>query len=175
MKKDVAKYSTTIDLEHDERPAIITANGEVIEINVKAYEKKQPKDKTMVYFDSNQPYNRTFTKAWLLLQTQTSDLEFKVAYKMSLLAKAYTNSLEPLSPDSTVREVASYLSIDKNKVTNIVDKLFKLGVIGKFEVYDRFETHHNYWIFNPYLSFNGKTIKRDVQTLFDNTYYAKVS
>lgn len=165
-------YTTTINVEHNEKVAKINEDGEVIILGVNKYDRKQPKDRTMMFFESNQPYSRTFTKAWLLLETQTTALEFKVVYKMSLLARAYTNSLEPLSPDSTVRDISEHLSIDKNKVTSIIDKLFKLGVIGKFEVYDRFETHHNYWVFNPYLSFNGKTIKRDVQTLFDNTYYA---
>lgn len=170
-------YTPTIRLKDNERllDKVNLETGEVTTIPHYSFEKKSPKDKSMDFCNFNQSYQRSFTKAWLLLETQTSDVELKVAHKLALLAKAYTNSLEPMSPDSTLKEISDYLdNIGINSVSKIIDKLFKLGVIGKFEVYDRFESHQIYWIFNPYLSFNGKTIKRDVKTLFDNTYYAKI-
>lgn len=169
-------YEKTIKLKHHEKAAKINLEtGEVLE--VKAYEKKErsPKDPTMNYFISGQSYSRFFTKAWQLLETQTTDTEFKVAYKMSMMAHAFTNSLEPLRPESTLKELSEFFNVDRRKINDVIEKLFKLGVIGKFQVYDRFENHHNYWVFNPYLSFNGKVIKKDVQGLFDNTHYAYIT
>jgi hypothetical protein len=165
-------YQTIVNLNHDESVVIVNQQDGTMRDHNTFKVKKQPKDKTMEYFEHDKPYQRTFTRAWILLVSQTTNIEFKVAYKMSLMAKAYTNSLEPLRPDSTIKEVASTFNIDRGIVTKVIDKLFKLGVIGKFEVYDRYEHHQNFWLFNPYLSFNGKTIKRDVKSLFSNTFYA---
>jgi predicted transcriptional regulator len=169
-------YEKVIKLKHNERAAKIDLDtGEVAEVAVHNREKKQPKDPSMNFFISTESYSRFFTKAWQLLETQTTDTEFKVAYKMSMMAHAYTNSLEPLRPESTMKELSEFFNVDRRKIQNIIEKLFKLGVIGKFQVYDRFENHHNYWVFNPYLSFNGKIIKKDVQSLFNNTHYAALS
>jgi hypothetical protein len=157
----MADYTYIQSLKHYEKPAKVderTGETTVLNVSTKA---KQPKDKTMMYFPKELgPWGRTQTKAWDLLETQTTDLEFKVAFKMARLAKAYTNSLEPLNPSATIKEILEFIPVGKNDINKVIDKLFKLGVIGKFEVYDRREHHHNYWIFNPYLHFNGKSIKK---------------
>ena len=128
----------------------------------------------MSKFDLMKTYHRRSSSAWDLLETQTSVKEYAVADKLARLATAYDSSLIPLSPESTTTEITEILNVDRRIVVKTIDKLFKLGVIGKFEVYDRFEIRHNYWVFNPYLSFNGSYIKKDVKTLFDNTHYAMV-
>lgn len=166
-------YTRTLELQHNEVPAIV--NVETGEFNtLEPPKQKIPKDSKVMYFKHDQPFQRRFYKAWDLLETQTTELEYKAAEKMSRMAQAYTNSLAPLCPESTVREIAETLKIDKNKVTKVVDKLFKLGVIAKFEVYERYEQHHNYWILNPYLVYNGRTIPKDVAGLFEGTWYANL-
>jgi len=163
-----------IRYNHNEVPAVINLDTGEIKEFVGVGVKKEMRDKTMEYFRSSQPYQRFFTNAWVLLRTQTNNLEYSVAQQLGQRAKAYTNSLEPIKPESTMVYLSTELNIDRRKVFAIVDKLFKLGVIGKFEVYDRFDVHHDYWVFNPYLSFNGIGIKKDVVTLFDRTYYANL-
>jgi hypothetical protein len=166
-------YEKTIKLSHKEIAAKVNIEtGDITTFETK--QKHQPRDKSMDYFESDQPYKRQFYKAWELLETQTSALEFRVAEKLGRIAAVYTNSLAPLSPESTKVELSEALGIDRSMVEKTIDKLFKLGVIGKFEVYDRLEKHHKFWLFNPYLSFNGKVIKRDVKTLFDKTFYANI-
>ena len=166
-------YTKTLEMQHNEVPAIV--NIETGEVKTfEAPTQRIPKDHAIQYFKHDEPYQRTFTRAWELLETQTTDLEFKAAQKMARLAKAFTNSMEPISPDSTVREIGEALHIDYRKVTKIVEKLFKLGVIAKFEVYEQDSEHHKYWIFNPYLSFNGMTIPKKVSTMFDKTWYANL-
>src|SRR5690554_6503281 len=128
------KYEVTVKLNHNEVPARLNKEtGEVIPVNSNA--PKVPKDKSMEFFKTGQSYTQVFTKAWNLLETQTTDLEFKVAYKLALKAKAYTNSLEPLSPESSLRDISAELKVSHNSIKSVFDKLFKLGVIGKFEVY----------------------------------------
>lgn len=164
-------YTASVPLNHDE--ALLKKNirtGVITDLSVK----RVSNNKTLVNYKTHDIFQRRYPKAWDLLETQTTDKELAVAYKLANKAQAYTNSLQPLRPESTITELSEELNVNRNIVGKIVDKLFKLGVIGKFEVYDRHETHHNYWIFNPYLSFNGNVIKHDLYPLFQNTYYAKV-
>jgi hypothetical protein len=169
-------YVANLKLKHNEKlmSKVNVDTGEITDLKDSLVKRKRSpmKDKTMEYFDSDQPFHRHFTLAWKLLETQTSTIEYYIASKLGNRAEAYTNCLLPLSPESTAKSIAEELKIDVRSVSKAIDKLFKLGVIGKFEVYDRHEKHHNYWLFNPYLSFNGKGIKKDVATLFDRTTYA---
>jgi predicted transcriptional regulator len=178
--KNKSLYETTIELASNEAPAKINKEtGAITEIIPKQalvarMAQKVPKDPTMKYFKEVTAWQRVSTKAWELLRTQTTEKECFVAFKLGLLAHAYTNSLEPITPNSTITDIAEYLGENRNTIAKIIDKLFRLGVIGKFEVYTINETYQNYWIFNPYLSFNGKIIKKEVDSLFRNTYYANV-
>lgn len=168
MKK---AYSVELQLAHDEIPGIInTRTGMVQEIK-RAARKHTGKTKT---FDLFPVFTRTNTAAWVLLESQTNDKEYAVATKLAMRAKAYTNSLQPLSPEMTISSLAEDLGANRNTISKIIDKLFKLGVIGKFEVYEKHEIHKKYWLFNPYLSFNGKSINKDLVSLFDGTFYAKM-
>lgn len=119
-------------------------------------------------------FQRTNTIAWRLLKDMLSKRELNVAFKLGLMAKAYTNSLQPLNDATTAVKIAEELEENRNTVMKDIDKLFKLGVIAKFEVYEKNEVHKKYWVFNPYLMFNGKDIQKDVPTLFDGTYFAQM-
>ena len=170
-----ADYTTNVGLRHNEVPvAKNQETGEIRDLVPKDKKVKEPKDKSKEYFVSSQSYQRHFTHAWNLLETQTTQLEYMAAEKLGRMAQAYTNSLEPLTPESTQRELSEHLKIGIHSVSKVIDKLFKLGVIAKFEVYNRNEQFQSYWIFNPYLSFNGITIKKSVSQLFSKTYYALV-
>lgn len=163
-------YEKTVKLRDNETlQKVNIETGEIVDLP----SSPEPRN-GMLKFDLMSSYSRRNTKAWVLLASQTNDKEYIVANKLADMARAYTSSLIPLTPDSTVSEMYSILGEDRRKISGIIDKLFRLGVIGKFEVYDKNELHHNYWIFNPYLSFNGKVIKSDVATLFSGTFYAFV-
>lgn len=167
MKKH---YRKEIELYHYEVPAALDkASGEVREI--KDHVNRNP---TIHYHNSSESFQKTFTKAWRLLETQTTDKEFAVANKLAYRAKAFTNSLRPLNDDSTIMEIANELNSDRRTIMKVIDKLFKLGVIGKFEVYNANVEYTKYWIFNPYLSFNGKVIDEGIAKLFSGTTYAKL-
>jgi DNA-binding MarR family transcriptional regulator len=167
-------YERTIKLNHNEVPARVNLETGNIEVVKDPLRITNNTDSTLEKFDLFQVFQRVNTAAWELLSTQVKANELAVAMKLALRAKAYTNSLEPLNPDTSMRSIAEQLKVEKNTIAKIIDKLFKLGVIGKFEVYNDKQEHTKFWVFNPYLTFNGKHIKKDVRTLFDNTYFAKV-
>ena len=170
-------YQKKLTLKEDEIPAIINARtGEVVPKPVPGIFKIHvPDDNNMLPFKLMTKFSRFQKIAWEMLETQVSDRELGIALKLALRAKAFTNSLEPLHPDLTTTLLAEELNANRNTILKVIDKLFKLGVIGKFEVYEAGEKHQKYWVFNPYLAFNGKAIKRDVVTLFDKTTYALIS
>jgi hypothetical protein len=131
-----------------------------------------------VKFKPNGLFQKQYTAAWMLLDSQTNDREFLVAVRLGMKARAFTNSLVPLGPDSTMNYLSKVLNVDRRYIGPIIDKLLKLGVIGVFKIAEpttKTETMiNNYWVFNPYLSFNGVAVNREVKTLFDNTFYAKI-
>lgn len=163
-------YTSTLTLKHHETPAIIDRRtGEIKPVNADV---KPPNG--MLKFKLMDSFQRYNTKAWSLLDSQTSDVEFKAATRLGIMAQAYTNSLIPLNDEITERELAEELSINRRNTKRVIQKLFKLGVIAKFEISEVDKGWTKYWVFNPYLSFNGKVIPKKVVTLFDNTYYAKM-
>lgn len=165
-------YTANLKLKDNEAPAVVNLETGVITQAKFEHVKEQPKDKTMKYFDIDEPFSRTFTKSWKLLETQTTVREFAVAMKLANRARAYTNDLRPLNADSSLREIAEELNENKDAISKIIEKLFKLGVIASFEVSEHNEHYQKYWVFNPYLSFNGKVIKKGLEDLFSNTTYA---
>ena len=163
-------YYRTIKLNHNQIPAILDKEtGEV-----KPLEGKSKKN-GMAPFDLMDSYHRMNSSAWELLATQTTKNEYAVAHRMAIMARQGNNSIVPLNDDSTNVELSQALSTDKETVRKYIDKLFKLGVIAKFEIYEHDAQYKKYWIFNPYLSFNGAYIHKDVSSLFANTTYAKIS
>ena len=164
-------YTQEIKLNHDDVAATINRRtGEVNEVKGPG-KVTNPNQKK---FDLFPTFTRFNTAAWVLLETQTTDKELAVANKLAMRAKAYTNSLQPLKPEMTISLLAEDLGVDRRYIRKMITKLFKLGVIGKFEVYEVHEVHKKYWLFNPYLSFNGKNISKDLISLFDGTTYAKM-
>lgn len=168
-------YETKIKLYHHQQAAIV----DHLTGDVELVKSKQPVDNHLEYHNKGEVFKKVYPKAWALLETQTTDVEFRVAYKLGMMAKAYTNSLAPLRPELTNTILSEELGVHRKKVRQILDKLLKLGVIAKFEVGEQVSEQASeikkYWIFNPYLSFNGKLINKDISRLFANTFYAKMA
>lgn len=161
-------YSVTVGLNHDEVAARVNSNsGEVIIIG----KGRVPEGKEIVSIGK---FSRCHTEAWIYLERHLSTLEFAVANRMALMAGAYTNSLRPLNDESTIFELTNKLGIGKNKVISVTKKLFDLGVFAKFDIKEVDVDYKKYWIFNPYLSFNGRFIDMSMKNLFKNTLPAKV-
>jgi hypothetical protein len=163
-------YKIEFKLKHDEVPAKINARtGEVKQLTKKA--NNIPDDSE--FFQKESSFKKEYVNAWKFLSKYLTDKEYVVAHTLGTLAKANTNSLEPLNDQTTINDLMKVLNVSKNLITPILNKLFLLGVYGKFEISIPEKPYTRYWIFNPYLSFSGKLIKSDIPRLFDLTYCAK--
>lgn len=162
-------YNAKITLKDYEKIAKVDARTGQIEFP------KEGGNPDMMRHDRKMIFKKFYPENWQLLKTQTTDKEFLVAFALGLRAKAYTNSLEPLGPATTASVLAEMLGEDRRTIYKKIDKLLKLGVLGTFCVYDINGNKEEYWLFNPYLSFNGRVISKDIAELFERTIYAKNS
>lgn len=163
-------YKQEIKLQNNEVAAKVnTETGEINIVNKKI--NNIPKGKEV--FEPSAIFKKDYSNSWRFLRTHLGALEYKCAHTLALMAKANTNSLEPLNDDTTIPELMEVLNVSKNKVKPILKKLWEFGVYGKFEVKDADKPYTKFWIFNPYLSFSGKLINSDIANLFKGTHCAK--
>lgn len=164
-------YEYNLRLKHTEVPAIIDSNtGEVRKVNTF----RNSKSDHFEYMNVNTPFNKTFSEGWSYLADVLTGNQLKIAVLMSNSVKPVTNSLVPLSDDISFRKLAEHFGVSKTTVKADLDKLFKEGVFAKFELYEDKYKHTRYWVFNPYLSYNGRGIHRKTKSLFENTRIAKL-
>jgi hypothetical protein len=159
LRNHITGEVETIEIDNERLLAMGTKHGQ------------KPKN-GMKKYDGMKSYHRRSNRGWELLRQMVTPRQYIVADKLANMARAFTSSLEPLNPDSTISEVSNVLGVNRNTIKDDIDRLFKVGVIGKFEVYDKNERHTKYWLFNTFLSFNGDVIKEGVEDLFKNTYFA---
>jgi predicted transcriptional regulator len=170
-------YNASITLGHDELPAKVNKDtGELVVADMPEQPKRSVnKGKSdTILFEPNSPFNKTYKVGWKWLYYNTTPLEYKTASLLSLMAKPYTSSLKPLNDDMSIRDLAYELNISKSHVQKVMDKLFELGVYGKFEVVNADKEHTKYWVFNPFLVFTGRYIKDSVYEMFKDTHIAKL-
>ncbi len=164
-------YEQTLKLKHNELPAKINAEtGELVPLRKK---RTQPEGNDTIVFEPKATFHKSFTKSWIYLDKILKPHEYKAAHKLAFKAKAFTNSLEPLNDDTLINILVEELGVGKNQVKQVLQKLFVLGVYGKFEIAEYGKPFTKYWILNPYLSFNGKVINKSVAELFKNTLVAQ--
>lgn len=163
-------YKQEVELKHNESLLKMDNNtGEIKEVNKKKNNIPEGKE----VFEPNAVFRKDYTNSWNFLRRILTPLEFKAAFTLAMMAKANTNSLEPLNDDTTIPELMEILDMSKNKVRPILEKLWNLGVYGKFEVKQADKPYTKYWVLNPYLSFSGKIINSDIAGLFRGTHIAK--
>lgn len=160
------EYKKLVELNHNEIPAIIDLEtGEITPLVPKS--NNIPEGKQV--FEPKGVFQKSYTKSWLFLKSKLTAFEFSVAFELAVMAKANTNSLEPLNDDTTVNQLVERFNISRNKVKPLFKKLFDLGVYAKFEVAKQNTPYKKYWVLNPYLSFSGRLIDSDLAELFRDT------
>ena len=170
-------YTTHLRLNHNEVPAKIDVEtGEVITVNKRPNnlpEGKQP------FGIEEKGWRKSYDHSWDYLEEVLTDLELRVVLRLARMAKLNTNSLEPLSDETTQVEISTIFNIDHRKSKLLFKKLHDLGVYGKFDVVKPGIPYTKYWILNPYLSFGGRLIHSDIANLFKGTvltneYYSRL-
>jgi len=162
-------YKKELKLKHNELPAIVDAETGEVTI-VKERKNNIPDGKEV--FQPDGFFKKDYSNSWKFLNNNLSPLEYKCAHTLALMAKANTNSLEPLNDDTTLLELMEVLGVSINKVKPILKKLWELGVYGKFEVKDADKPYTKYWIFNPYLSCSEEFVfTKEIDDLFKKTLF----
>lgn len=156
-------YSKTVKLNHNEIVARI--NVETGELKKETRPNNLPNDKEIL----SGAFRKNFDGPLNYLQDTLKPLELKVLLKLMLMAKMNTNSLEPLNDKTTIPQLVEYFGVSKNKIKPALDKLFSLGVYGKFDVVKEDLNYTKYWVLNPYLSFQGRLVYSDIANLFKGT------
>ena len=158
-----------------EKKVKLNYNESLYKINDDTMEVKEIKDKPnnipegKQIFEPKAVFRKDYTKSWKYLQDKLTPLEMSAAMALALMAKANTNSLEPINDETGVRELSEKINVSVNKVTPVLIKLFELGVYAKFTVAQIDSPYKKFWILNPYLSFSGKLINSDIARLFKGT------
>ena len=94
-----------------------------------------------------------------------------IAY-MASMAEFNTNSLKPLSDETSLRELEELFNTSKNRVGKIMDKLFKFGVYLQIKVYKN--ELKEYWVLNPNISWKGRLKDDSIFKHFKNTDISKL-
>jgi len=105
------------------------------------------------------------------LMENLSNEELAIVFKMIYMAEYNTNSLAPLSNDTTLKELSEQFNVGKNQVSKYFKNLFDLGVYAQFKIAKN--GLKEYWILSPYISFRGKTIEDGIFDNFKDTIIEK--
>jgi ribulose bisphosphate carboxylase small subunit len=165
-------YEMNIKLKHNEVVTIVDKEtGAVREVKKRTWGNKRFSDDVI---STNEPFKKDYGRAWDYVWSELSILEFHAMVKMVLMAKYQTNSLEYLNDKTTAVELVRTLGVSKNKIKEVLKRLYHFGVYRKYEVVDKNKPHTKYWVLNPYLSFSGKAIKDDLNEMFRDTRIAMI-
>ena len=163
----VKGYTQEVPLAHNETAAAINMEtGEIRPISKRP--NNIPAGKS-AWGIEEKGWRKSFDYSWDFLEEVLTDLELRVVLKLARMAKLNTNSLEPLSDETTQVEISAYFKIDHRNSKKLFTKLHQLGVFGKFDVVKENLAYTKYWVLNPYLSFGGKLIDTDIAKLFEGT------
>ncbi|HPQ79869.1 MAG TPA: hypothetical protein PLG47_05415 [Candidatus Dojkabacteria bacterium] len=156
-------YEVVIPLKHHEVPAKINKQtGEITEVRKRR--NNLPKDKKL--FQQND-FTKVNNKIVGYLSKELSNMELAIVFKMIGMAHFNTNSLKPLSNETSLRDLAETFGISINSVKKSFEKLFDYGVYAQFKIAKN--GVKEYWILNPYISFKGRLIDDSIWENFKGT------
>jgi DNA-binding MarR family transcriptional regulator len=165
-------YTKEVTLGHNEIACKLNVEtGELKQVNQRpnnipsGKEIHSPKDE----------FAKVYSKVDLFLLKILTPVEYRVVSIMRSRSKMNTNSLDPLSDDSSIKELAEILDSNRNTITKVITRLREFGVFATFEVTNQYNQRVKCWILNPYISFKGKIISTEIIGLFDDTLIAKVA
>lgn len=173
MKKEY-DYTQLVKLNHNEVASKINVEtGEVTEVKPRVNNIPSGKQSFGI---KEKGWRKSFDYSWEFLETVLTDMELRVVQKLCRMAKMNTNSLEPLSDETTQVEIAETFNLDYRKTKKMFDKLHKLGIYAKFDVVYENMPYTKYWILNPYLSSSETFIMTNkIHNLFKDTEMCKLN
>lgn len=164
-------YSKEVKLQDNEIPAKINVEtGEVVP--VKSRTNNIPEGKHV--YNPKGEFYKGYIKADEILIKLLTPMEYRVVAIMRNKSRMNTNSLEPLSDESSIHQIAETLDVHRNSVHKIINRLRDLGIFASFEVTNQYKQRIKCWILNPCISFKGKTISDEIVGLFYDTMITKL-
>lgn len=162
-------YQKTVNLKHHESLMVLNKKtGEVKEV------KTRVGNSNMIRVGKGEAYHKNFTRAWKILRDHMTREEHGVAHDLALLAAPFHNVL-PFDDTTTIKDLSDHFNIDRRRMKKILDKLYKLGIYGKWEIHSVSKgNNQKSWVFNPYLFFNGTVIDKTIVQMFQDTFVYKI-
>lgn len=158
----MADYKAEMNLSHNEK--LVAVNLETGTFREQS-PNNIPDDKLL--FD-NGSFTKHYDRAWDFLEKHLDNREIGVVHKLIRKAEFQTNSLQPLSDETSLRILSDELQIGVNQVQAVKDKLHKLGVFASTSIVVKNKVK-SCWILNPFLAFNGRFPERTLVALFYQT------
>lgn len=161
-------YSANIKLKHNEQPAKRDIEtGEYT--TIRQYTNNIPNGKSRLKYNR---FNVMNSELILKLQKYFTMEEIGIISYMAAKAEFNTNSLKPLSNETSLRDLGDYFNIDKNRVNKIFNKLFNFGVYLQIKIHE--EEPKDYWVLNPNISWKGRLKDDSLFVTFSNTDLSKL-
>ena len=166
-------YEQTVKLRHNEELIKVDVEtGDMSKITKR--NNNLPKGKSVLDYSRFHIGNDLFTKAMLKGNLMTNE-ELGIVSHMSSLAEINTNSLRPITDDTTLKELSERFRVDRRRVEAIFKKLFHLGVYMQLRYFSDSEQQEvQYWVLNPYISWKGKLKTDSIFMQFADTTIAKL-
>lgn len=167
-------YKKEIKLEDNEIPAIINKEtGEIKALEPRPNNFPEGKGKFKEY-EKYHITNDRFNKV-MLAGNFLSYEEVGIISYMSSIAEINTNSLYPLSNDSSTYQLQEWFNVDRKKIKKILDKFFRLGVFLEITYYSASQERElTYWVLNPNISWKGRLRDDSIFTHFKDTLVTKL-
>jgi hypothetical protein len=158
-------YTTTIKLKDNQRAAWIdseTGETGLLENNYKTLSE----GKSRLDYEDFGIINLKMLPVLRMLLTNT---EIAVVVSMIEQAEYESNSLAPLSDETSIRQLAETFKISPTIVKKTFKNLYDIGVYGRLGIQDS-----EYWILNPYIYWKGKFKTDSIFNHFKNATITKM-
>ncbi len=161
-------YEQLVKANHNEVVSLTNVEtGEIREVKKKL--NKIPKGKSKLDYKRYHISNDFFAHTMLSNNVLTNE-DLGVITHMSSMAEINTNSLRPLTDETTMRELAERFFLDRRRVDKIFKKLFTLGVYMQMNYFSDSEQREvTYWVLNPYISWKGNLKTDSIFAAFADT------
>lgn len=163
-------YTQEVKLENNQKVAIInTETGEIIKTPSKR-PNNLPNGKSKLNYVEFGMLNLRSSR---ILEKYFSNLELSIIFKMITRCSFNTNSLQPLSNNTSIRALSEEFNISINSVPKIFDKLYQMGVYLQLNIYES-NGEKEYWVLNPNIFWRGRMTNDSIFSHFLNTDITKL-
>lgn len=161
-------YEQTVRLSHTKKiVSVDIETGDMKDIPKRM--NNIPKGKSVFNYKRFHISNDSFAHTMLAQGILTNE-DLGVIMHMSSMAEMNTNSLRPLTDETTMKELAERFFVDRRRVDKIFKKLFTLGVYMQMNYFSDSEQREvTYWVLNPYISWKGNLKTDSIFSAFADT------